>query len=110
MIAPDIICVEVHDVKPDYTGGMEEIAPASDAWGFVTTQKPCAARGGTLTDCWIGGPNKTWARFWGDPITDVLDRAAARVAGDYTITGGTNPTVDAVGYWNNSIYTWMHIA
>lgn len=92
MAAPDIICVEVRDPPP--TRMPLVTLGSADAGAYHTWLSRTNPHTSATDLAFVVGPEKKHLRFQDARATEYLDRDAADVAGDYSITGGY--TVEAV--------------
>lgn len=94
MAAPDIICVEIYD-EEIIRGNMVHLdVPDSSAYGTWRLRTNTGKVGDPSEWCRIVGLDKDWLHFQDLRPTNYLDRAAADVAANWSVTGG--PVITAV--------------
>jgi hypothetical protein len=99
MVAPDIIRVQVND-PPLARGAMVDTGVEQTGKSYGTWYDFNDPTNGDVSDkAWVMGRGKRWIRFQDKTTGDYFDREAARVTGDYGITGGL--TIDQVYYAND---------
>jgi hypothetical protein len=98
MVAPDIMRVHVND-PPLRRGAVVDTGSAQSGNFGTWYDFPDPTRGNVTDKAWILGRGKRWIKFQDAFTGPYFAREPARVAGDYSITGGL--AVDEVFYAND---------